>query len=178
MVNEPDVAAIMVMATPQDPQIARGQWPNIPSFRGHVKPSKGTFLIVQIINKQTGMPQHWRSSLSMLDQHKNSRDICTLIVNEVRYTIPTPTAPVPQDENNPTAAEQVQLWLFEKRLNMLIKCETFLYSNIQCLYYLVLGQCMDLLQTKLKQQATWTNVNNTQDGIALLGLIKTVTHHF
>jgi len=35
-----------------------------------------------------------------------------------------------------------------------------------------------LIQTKLKQQTTWANVCNNQDGIALLVLIKMVIHQF
>ena len=37
---------------------------------------------------------------------------------------------------------------------------------------------MDLLQTKLKQQATWDTIENNQDGITLLTLIKNVVHQF
>ena len=43
---------------------------------------------------------------------------------------------------------------------------------------MVLSQCTNLLQTKLKQQATWETVENAQDGIVLIALIKTVIHHF
>ena len=42
----------------------------------------------------------------------------------------------------------------------------------------MLRQCMDLIQTKLKQQNTWATIHNKQDEIALLVLIKTIVYHF
>ena len=74
--------------------------------------------------------------------------------------------------------EQVEQRLYEKQLDMLIKHEAQLDGNIQCLYSLVIGQSMDLLQTKLRQQATWDTIKTNQDGIALLALIKNVVHWF
>ena len=110
---------------------------------------------------------------------KNGGDVQASIAAEVKYTIPHPPAPTPpQNAGVPMAAEQLDQWLFDKRLSTLIKCKTILKANIQSLYSLVLGQCMDLIQTKLKQQTTWANVCNNQDGIALLVLIKMVIHRF
>ena len=101
------------------------------------------------------------------------------IVAKAKYTIPCPTPPTaPINANAPMAAEQLDQWLYDKRLDALIKCESILNSNIQSLYSLVLGQCMDLIQTKLKQQNTWATIHDEQDGIALLVLIKMVAHHF
>ena len=53
-----------------------------------------------------------------------------------------------------------------------------LEDNIQKAYSLVLGQCTDLLQSKLKQQATWVAVSQAQNVIDLLALIKTITFRF
>ena len=92
---------------------------------------------------------------------KNGGDIQASIDVEVKYTIlhpPTPTAPI--NTNTPTAKEWLDQHLFDKRLDALIKCETILDANIQSLYSLMLGQCMDLIQTKLKQQTTLATVCN------------------
>jgi len=51
-------------------------------------------------------------------------------------------------------------------------------DNIQKTYSLVIGQCTDLLQSKLKQQAQWAKISKDQDAIALIGLIKTITFKF
>ena len=98
---------------------------------------------------------------------------------EVKFPIPHLPAPTaPMNTNAPSAEEWLDQHLFDKRLDALIKCETILDANIQSLYSLVLGQCTDLIQTKLKQQTTWATVHDAQDGIALLVLIKMVVHQF
>jgi hypothetical protein len=51
-------------------------------------------------------------------------------------------------------------------------------DNIQKAYSLVLGQCTDLLQSKVKQQAQWAATSQDQDAIALVNLIKTITFRF
>jgi hypothetical protein len=45
-------------------------------------------------------------------------------------------------------------------------------------YSLVIGQCTDLLQSKLKQQAQWTTISQEKDAIALITLIKSITFRF
>ena len=60
----------------------------------------------------------------------------------------------------------------------MVKREGTLDDNVQHLYSLVLGQCIDLLQTKLKQQTNWKRVSDEQNGIALLTMIKKVVHKF
>ena len=109
---------------------------------------------------------------------KNGSNIHASIINEAKYAISMSAALTPADPNNPTPDEQVQLCLFKKRLNMLVKHEDLLNANIKYLYSLVLGQCTNLLQMKLKQQATWANIKTNYDGIILLNLIKTVVYHF
>ena len=59
-----------------------------------------------------------------------------------------------------------------------MKREATLNDNIQHAYSLILGQCTDLLQSKLKQQATWGTVSTNRDGIALVGLIKSIIYKF
>ena len=43
---------------------------------------------------------------------------------------------------------------------------------------LIIGQCTDLLQSKLKQQANWNTISQDQDAIALISLIKIITFQF
>ena len=111
-------------------------------------------------------------------EFKNGGDVRTSILNEVKFTIPSPTAPTIVDPDNMTPDEKTLSRLHEKRLDAIIKREFLLDANIQRLYSLVIGQCTDLLQTKLKQQTTWSTVETAQDGIALLILIKNVVHRF
>ena len=111
-------------------------------------------------------------------EYKNGGDIQSSVINETKFTVPTPTAPTVADPDNPTPDEKLQLRLHEKRLDAMVKREGTLDDNIQRLYSLVLGQCTDLLQTKLKQQADWNTVSTDQDGIELLKMIKTAVHRF
>ena len=111
-------------------------------------------------------------------EFKNGGDICSSMINETKFVVPRPTLPTPADPNALTAEERVEERLYEKRLDALVKQEGTLDDNIQRLYSLVLGQCTDLLQTKLKQQNGWKKVSEDQDGIALLKLIKTTVHKF
>jgi hypothetical protein len=50
--------------------------------------------------------------------------------------------------------------------------KAILDDNIQKTFSLVIGQCTDLLQSKLKQQAQWNTVSQNQDAITLVSLIK------
>ena len=111
-------------------------------------------------------------------QYKNGGDVRATILTESKFNIPRPIAPVVANARNPTPEEQVENRLYERCLDALIKREAQLDSNIQCLYSLVIGQSTDLLQTKLRQQATWDTIETNQDGIALLALIKQVVHRF
>ena len=111
-------------------------------------------------------------------EYKNGGDIRSSVVNETKFKVPVPTKPVPADALAKTPEEEIQEKLWEKRLNVVIKHEGTLDDNIQCLYSLVLGQCTDLMQTKLKQQSNWETVSRYQDGIELLKMIKTTVHRF
>ena len=84
----------------------------------------------------------------------NGSNIHASIIAETKYNIPHPRALAPPaDANNPIADKQINQKLSEKRLDMLIKCKNILDVNIQCLYSFIFGQWIDLIQTKLKQQA-------------------------
>ena len=112
-------------------------------------------------------------------EYKNGGDIRSSIVNETKFKVPIPTAPnAPADPANPTIEETTKSKLYERRLDAVVKREGMLDDNIQRLYSLVLGQCTDLLQSKLKQQANWDTVSGAQVGIELLKLIKTVVYKF
>ena len=101
---------------------------------------------------------HYATTLKKLSEHiramfKNWGNVHASIVAEAKYTVPNPTPPTaPVNLNNLMEQEKMDQWLFNKQLNALIKHETMLDANIQCLYPLMLRQCMDLIQTKLKQQ--------------------------
>jgi hypothetical protein len=68
--------------------------------------------------------------------------------------------------------------IFKGELEAYIKRKAMLDDNIQKTYSLVIGQCTNLLQSKLKQQAQWTTISQEQVAMALISLIKTITFRF
>jgi hypothetical protein len=80
-----------------------------------------------------------------------------------------------------TPQEQTdRLTIFKGLIDSYIKRVVILDGNIQKAYHLIIGQCTDLLQSKLKQQAQqWSDISQNQDGsIALITLIKTIMFKF
>ena len=78
----------------------------------------------------------------------------------------------------PTTADKVLEMVFKGEIDMYIKCKTILDDNIQKAYSLVLGQCTELLQSKLKQHVNWQQVSINQDVITLLAMIKMISYKF
>jgi hypothetical protein len=82
-----------------------------------------------------------------------------------------PTAPADPDPTNPIAFE---MWKLELKEHKVKEQE---YANFRAgLYNVVLGQCTEALQDKLKSHTDYPNAY--QDGIALLTIIKTLTYTF
>ena len=75
------------------------------------------------------------------------------ILNEVKMVIPTPKSPAVADPLKLTPDEEVKKLIFKGELEAFIKRKSALDDNIQKACSLVIGQCTDLLQSKLKQQA-------------------------
>ena len=123
------------------------------------------------------------TTLKRLSEHvgstyTNGGDIRSSIVNEIKFDIPIPTAPVLVDPLAPTPAETVLNMIFKGKITAYIKRDAILDDNIQKAYSLVLGQCTDLLQSKLKQQQNWAAIALAQDVIQLIVLIKSITFKF
>ena len=110
--------------------------------------------------------------------YKHGGDIRSSILNESRVVLAIPTRPRIVDENDPIPEERVLLMIFKGEIDAYIKRKGILEDNIQKAYSLVLGQCTDLLQSKLKQQATWAAVSVAQDAILLITMIKSITFKF
>jgi len=88
-------------------------------------------------------------------EFKHGGDIRSSIVNEAKITVPLPTTPTVVDPKVPTVPEQLLLMIFKGEVDAYIKRCAILDDNVQKAYSLILGQCTDLLQSKLKQQSQW-----------------------
>ena len=86
-------------------------------------------------------------------QYKHGGDIRSSILQGTKTTISIPTAPTVVDPTALTSAEITLQMIFKGEIDAYIKRKTMLDDNVQKAYSLVLGQCTDLLQSKLKQQA-------------------------
>ena len=112
-------------------------------------------------------------------EYKHRGDIRSSIINEAKLTVPIPASPTaPVDADALTPEEEVASIIFKGELAEYIKRKSMLDDNVQKAYSLVIGQCTDLLQSKLKQQANRTTLSQEQDAIALISLIKTITFRF
>ena len=100
-------------------------------------------------------------------------------INEVKLTIPIPESPsTPVAADKMTPFKEVTKMIFKGKLDEYIKRKSMLDDNVKKAYSIVMGQCTDLLQSKLKQQANWSTISQDQDVIALISLIKTITFRF
>ena len=111
-------------------------------------------------------------------KYKHGGNIRASIMNEDVFDVPQPAVPAVADLNNPTTDEQFELQVYDKEIDAYVKQRSILADNVQKAYSLILGQCTDLLQLKLKQQANWANVSASQDAIQLLNLIKSIAFRF
>jgi hypothetical protein len=111
-------------------------------------------------------------------EHRNGGDVRSSIISETKFVVPMPTETPIVDPLKPTAKEQVARMTFKGQLEAFVKRTATLEDNIQKTYSLVIGQCTNRLQSKLKQQAQWNAISLEQDAIALVSLIKTITFKF
>ena len=79
---------------------------------------------------------------------------------------------------NPTPEDKGKEFLHCKILSMTVKQEYLLHAILQKVYALVLRQCTELLQSKLKQHADWAMLQCNQDVLSLLKVIKGICYKF
>ena len=101
-------------------------------------------------------------------EYKNGGDVHASIIAGMKITIPLPTHPTFSKgyPMNPTADDKDLEYLHHEALSMHLKQDHLLDANLQKAYALVLGQCTELLQSKLKQHADWNMLQMNQDVFA------------
>ena len=78
-------------------------------------------------------------------EYNHGCDIRSTLYNEVRIKIPQPVTPVADPMS------LLESRIFNKEIDIYTKRISTMYDNVQKSYSLVLGQCTDLLNSKLKQ---------------------------
>jgi hypothetical protein len=113
-------------------------------------------------------------------EYKSGGDVCASIIAGTKITIPLPTHPTFSKDYpmNPTVEDKDKEYLHHEMLSMTIKQEYLLHTNLQKAYALVLRQCTELLQSKLKQHADWAMLQCDQDVLSLLKVKKEIMYKF
>jgi hypothetical protein len=121
---------------------------------------------------------HKRISEYVGAEYRNGGDISSSLLNETKFEISVPPTPEVVNPEALTPQEHTEKLIFKGLIDSYIKRVSTLDGNTQKAYHLIIGQCTNLLQSKLKQQAQWSDISQSQDGIALITLIKTITFKF
>ena len=106
------------------------------------------------------------------EEYKYGGDIRSTLENELRITISQPVTPVADP------IPLIESRIFDKEINIYMKRRSALDENVQKSYSLVLGQCTDLLNSKLKQSNEWHVASTTYDVLILIRIIRTITFKF
>ena len=105
-------------------------------------------------------------------EYKYGSDIRSTLENEARITIPHPVT------HNTDPMPLLYSIIFDKDIDIYMKRRSTLYKNVQKCYSLILGQCTDLLKSKLKQSHEWRASLTTYDVLILIRIIRTITLKF
>jgi hypothetical protein len=107
---------------------------------------------------------------------KEARLIASALENEAIPTIAAPPHP-PQveDPNNPGQflpedPNKVEIW--QEEIKMTAKRRQSLHEGLEWLYAILMGQCAPSCWSKVEGTVGFEQINNTQDPVALKGLIK------
>ena len=113
-------------------------------------------------------------------EYKSEGDIHASIIGGTKIAIPLPIHPIFSQgyPMNPIPEDKDREYMHREILSMAVKQEYLLYANLQKAYALVLGQCTELLQSKLKQHADWAMLQCNQDVLSLLKVIKGICYKF
>ena len=68
--------------------------------------------------------------------------------------------------------------ILNRKIDIYVKRDGILDENLQKAYYLIHGQCTELLKSKLKKSANWETVSSQYNLLGLLEAIKTIIYKF
>ena len=89
-------------------------------------------------------------------EYRNGGDIRSTIEQNVRFAIPMPLSPS-------GTKDEVDKMILTKKVDAYVKRDSILDENIQKAYSLMLGQCTELLKSKLKTTTDWMTVSTDFD---------------
>ena len=104
----------------------------------------------------------------VIAEYKYGGDISSTLENEIRITIPQTVTPT--TDQMPLLESRI----FDKEIIIYMKRRSTLDENVHKCYLLVLGQCPDILKSKLKQSHEWHAASTTYDVMILIRIIRTI----
>lgn len=120
--------------------------------------------------------------------YKDGGDIRSTVENMTRYVIQPPLDPsagytdtTDANGNVVKARDQftfMEKEIFKQEINIYVKRKAELAANMQKEYSLFLGQCTELMKSKLKTSTQWTNILDKKDVFLLLEELKRITFNF
>ena len=91
-------------------------------------------------------------------------------------TIPLPTAPTPDPQNN--QVNPVEAEIFKQQISSYVKKQETIESGLQNAYSLIWGQCSEGIRAKLQGMPTHSAISQSGNPVDLLANIKTVMFQF
>ena len=95
---------------------------------------------------------------------------------DIRFAVDNLELPViAEPADPPDNANATQKLIWEKRVDVFVQRETYLEENVKALYFLVWGQCTDIMRQKIQEAMdTYSEMHREKDGVALLKAIKSM----
>ena len=103
--------------------------------------------------------------------YHNGGDIRSTIDQGKLFDIPKPIAPSATND-------EVDKMILNKKFNSYVRRDSILDKNTQKGYSLLLGQCTELLKSKLKTNLNWDTISTDFDLLGLIASIKSVISKF
>ena len=92
-----------------------------------------------------------------------------------KVVLEEPPMPGKEEQDKMT---KLEIYKWQKKLDMIFKREQQLDSNLKSAYSLIWGQCTELLRTKIEGVKSYKVIKEAQDAIQLLKEIKSITFKF
>ena len=146
---------------------------NKPKFEGNCPELKGYYFDCSS-HRQTDAFAHLLKRIEEYvgTNYKQPGDIRSTIEKEVKYLIPK------SEDIDMTTASEVEKAIFKEEIKAYVHRKQLLEENMKKGYSLVLGQCTDLMKTKLESSKKWEAMSTDYDLLALIDEIRKIIFKF
>ena len=108
-------------------------------------------------------------------EYKNGGDMRATIEGGFIFSVPMPRDPAINHGGDENLVTRMERLIFEKEVDAYVKRKSLLSENIQKACSLVLGQCTELMKSKLKSSKKWATISAQQDVLALLSSLSSLS---